>query len=164
MCKLAARLRELHNQLTTMDKYASEGRCISDGAERQRQQLWDNIIKEAVEDDPYSQWLEEGRWRHTKLPSTKVVEQMASVAKRRAEDTEKEDELARKRIAKEKMQEDMRCGGATAHKAVKSALGAKKEFVQPTHTIKTDDGISSDPTKVHNAFTQEWAKKVFKLS
>jgi hypothetical protein len=58
---------------------------------------------------------------------------MAQVAKRRVEETEKENEQARRKIAKERMQEDMRSGGATAHKAVKSAVGAKKEFVQPTH-------------------------------
>ena len=61
------------------------------------------------------------------------------------------------------MQEDMRNGGATAHKAVKSAMGAKKEFVQTTQTIKTKEGINSDPNQVHKAFTEEWAKKVFKL-
>ena len=57
----------------------------------------------------------------------------------------------------------MRNGGATAHKAIKSALGAKKEYVQPTHTIQTEEGINSDPNQAHQAFKKEWAKKVFRL-
>ena len=40
MVKLAARLRELQNQLLTNDKYIVEGRQVSGEAERQRQQLW----------------------------------------------------------------------------------------------------------------------------
>ena len=71
---------------------------------------------------------------------------MAQIAKKRLQETEKEDEQARRQIAKERMQEDMRNGGATAHKAVKRALGAKKEFVQPTHTVNTKEGISSEPS------------------
>ena len=35
--------------------------------------------------------------------------------------------------------------------------------MQPTHTIATEDGISSDPKQVHQAFTEEWAEKVFRL-
>ena len=54
-------------------------------------------------------------------------------------------------------------GGATAHQAVKSPLGAKKEYAQPTHTIKTKEGINSDPNQMHKAFTEEWAKKVLRL-
>ena len=50
MSKLAARLRELQNQLITNDKYIAEGEHVSEDAERQRQQLWLNIIKEVVED------------------------------------------------------------------------------------------------------------------
>lgn len=100
--------------------------------------------------------------RH-KNATNKDSGRMAQMAKKRAEETEKEDDQARRRIAKERMQEDMRNGGATAHKAVKSALGAKKEYVQPTHTIKTEEGINSDPNQVHKAFTEEWAKKVFHL-
>jgi hypothetical protein len=52
MTKLAARLRELHNQLNTNDKYIAEGRTVSDMAEKLRQQLWANISKEAVEELP----------------------------------------------------------------------------------------------------------------
>ena len=61
MTKLAARLRELQNQLSTNDKYTEEGRTVSEVVERQRQQLWTNITKEAVEDLPYAQWLKEGK-------------------------------------------------------------------------------------------------------
>ena len=74
MTKLAARLRELNNQLITNDKYTAEGRTVSESAERQRQQLWANITNEAVEDLPYAQWLEEGKWRHTRMPPTKTLE------------------------------------------------------------------------------------------
>lgn len=61
------------------------------------------------------------------------------------------------------MNEDMKNGGALAHKAVKGALGAKKEYVQPTHTIATEEGVSSDPNQVHKMFTEKWSEKVFKL-
>ena len=61
------------------------------------------------------------------------------------------------------MNEDMRNEGAAAHKAVKGALGSKKEYVRPTHTIATSDGVSSDPKQVHQAFTEEWSEKVFNL-
>lgn len=57
----------------------------------------------------------------------------------------------------------MRNGGAAAHKAVKGALGAKKEYVQPTHTIQTEEGVNSEPKQVHQAFTNVWSTKVFKL-
>ena len=87
---------------------------------------------------------------------------MVQMAKKRVEETEKEDDQARRKIAKERMQEDTRNGGATAHKAGKSALGAKKEYVQPTHTIKTEEGINSDPNQVHKAFTEECAKRCSK--
>ena len=66
-----------------------------------------------------------------------------------------------RKVARDKMNEDMRSGGAAAHKAVKGALGSKKEYVQPAHTIATSDGVSSDPKQVHQAFTQEWSEKVF---
>ena len=88
---------------------------------------------------------------------------MAQVAKKRAGENEREDDQARRKIAKDKMQEDMRNGGATAHKAVKIALGAKKEYVQPTHAIQTEEGINSDPNQVHQVFTKEWTNKVFRL-
>ena len=130
---------------------------------KDKPQRWLNITKEAVEDLPYAQWLEEGKWKHTKLPQTKTVEKMAQVAKKTAEEIEKEDDQARRKIAKDKMQEDMRNGGAAAHKAVKIALGAEKEYVQPTHTIQTEEGINSDPNQVHKAFTKEWTKHVFRL-
>ena len=89
--------------------------------------------------------------------------QLLKMATKRAEETNKEAEKERKRAAKEKMNEDMKQGGAAAHKAVKGALGSKKEYVQPTHTIATEEGVSSDPKQVHEAFTKEWAEKVFKL-
>ena len=129
MCKFAARLRELHNQLVTNDKYKLEGRNVSDNVEKQRQQLWQNITKEAVDDLPYAQWLEEGKWKNTGLPQTKTVGTMAQVANKRAQETEKKKTTRRE----ERKGRDMRNGGAAAHKAVKSALGAKKEYVQPTH-------------------------------
>ena len=66
-------------------------------------------------------------------------------------------------MAKDKMNEDMKNGGAAAHKAVKGALGSKKEYVQPTHTIVTNEGISSDPQQVHHAFTKEWSENAFRL-
>ena len=62
---------------------------------------------------------------------------MKQVAKKRAEETDKEADKARRKVARDKMQEDMRSGGAATHKVVKGALGAKKEYVQPTHTIHT---------------------------
>jgi hypothetical protein len=85
------------------------------------------------------------------------------MAKKRAEETNKEAEKERKKAAKDKMNEDMKNGGAAAHKAVKGALGSKKEYVQPTHTIATEEGISSEPKKVHQAFKKEWEEKVFRL-
>ena len=88
---------------------------------------------------------------------------MVQVARKSAEETDKEADSERRRVAKEKMSEDMRSGGAAAHKAVKGALGAKREYVQPTHTIKTSEGVSSDPRQVHQAFTEELAEKVFRL-
>ena len=60
------------------------------------------------------------------------------------------------------MNEDMKNGGAAARKAVKGALGSKKEYVQTTHTIATSEGISFDPKQVHHAVTEEWSEKVFK--
>ena len=88
MTKLAARLRELQNQLSTNDKYIEEGRTVSEVPERQRQQLWTNINKEAVEDLPCAQWLKEGKWRHTQMPPTTTAEKLAQVAKKRAEETD----------------------------------------------------------------------------
>ena len=61
------------------------------------------------------------------------------------------------------MQEAMRSGGVAAHKAAKGALGAKKEYVQPTHTVQTEDGVTSNPGEVHQAFAEEWSRKVFRL-
>ena len=52
---------------------------------------------------------------HTHLPQTKTVEKLAQVAKKRVEENEREDDQARRKLAKDKMQEDMRNGGATAH-------------------------------------------------
>ena len=46
---------------------------------------------------------------------------------------------------------------------VKSALGAKKEYVQLTHTVKTKEGINSDPNQVHKAFMEEWTTNIFDL-
>ena len=69
MTKLAARLRELQNQLGANDKHIAEGRMVSETAEKQRQQLWTNITKEADEDLPYAQWLEEGKWRRKNATS-----------------------------------------------------------------------------------------------
>ena len=89
MNKLAARLRELHNQLITNDKYVAEGRKVSQDAELQRQHLWTNITKDAVEDTPYTQWLGQGRWRNATMPSTKTVEKLALIAKKRAEENER---------------------------------------------------------------------------
>ena len=60
------------------------------------------------------------------MPTTKTVEKLAQIAKRRAEENEKEDDLARRKIAKEIMQDDMKKGGAAAHRAVTSALEATK--------------------------------------
>ena len=57
---------------------------------------------------------------------------------KRVQETGKEPDKARRKVARDKMQEDMRSGGGATHKAVKGALGAKKEYVQPTHTIQTD--------------------------
>ena len=74
----------------------------------------------------------------------------------------------RKRKKKEKVcksenarRHEMR--GVVAHKVAKGALGAKKEYVQPTHTVQTEDGVTSSPGEVHQAFAEEWSKKVFKL-
>ena len=75
MTKLAARLRELQNQLVTNDKYIAEGKKVSENAERQGQQLWTNITKDVVEYLPYAQWLEERKWRHTRMPPTKTVQE-----------------------------------------------------------------------------------------
>ena len=64
------------------------------------------------------------------MPPTKTVEKLGQVAKKRAEETDKENEQARRKAATVKMQEDMRNGGATAHKAVKGALADPKAGAQ----------------------------------
>ena len=46
---------------------------------------------------------------------------------------------------------------------VKGAAGAKKEYVQPTHTVKIDGVINSEPMQVQKAFAEEWSAKVFRL-
>ena len=61
------------------------------------------------------------------------------------------------------MQEYMRRGGALVHKAAKGVAGAKKEYVQPTHTVKFAGEITLEPAKVHKLFTDEWAEQVFRL-
>ena len=93
------------------------------------QQLWHKITTDTVEEQPYAQWLEEGRWEKTHLPQADIVGKMAQLARKRADEADKEADKARRKVAQGKMQEDMRNGGAAAHKAVKGALGAKKEYV-----------------------------------
>ena len=62
------------------------------------------------------------------------------------------------------MTEDINRGAAIAHRAIKSAAGAKKDFVQPTRMIKDGDGkLTADPKEVHKEFTQQWSDKVFNL-
>lgn len=56
MCKLAAKLGELHNQLATNDKYKKMAEMYLKMLTKQ--QLWVNITREAVEELPYAQWLE----------------------------------------------------------------------------------------------------------
>ena len=62
----------------------------------------------------------------------------------------------------DKFKEDLKKGGSLVHEAIKSAKGGKREFVQPTHTIRTEKGITSQPSAVHQAFEQEWSEQVFK--
>ena len=35
------------------------------------------------------------------------------------------------------------------HKTIKNVKGCKKEFVQPTHIIKVQDKITSEPAEIH---------------
>ena len=163
MQKLVARLRELHCQACTVDKQKEEGRSPSEVALKQMQQLWQNITKDAIEEKPYVQWLQGGKWELTQPPTRGTVKKLLHKAVKRAEETEKEAEKERRKAAKDKMNEDMKNGGAAAHTAVKGALGSKKEYVQPTHTIATSEGITSDPQQVHHAFAKEWSEKVFRL-
>ena len=135
---MAARLKELQCQIRTLNKKEAEGKDISDVEIKQMWQLWGNITNDAVEETPYTQWLEGGKWELTQFPTSETVEKLLQVARKRAEETNKEAEKERKKVAKDKMNEDMKNGGAAAHKAVKGALGSKKEYVQPTHTIATE--------------------------
>ena len=93
------------------------------------------------------------------MPQSQIVERFAKIGAKRAEEHDKEVDKERRKMAKAKMQEDMRNGGAAAHKAVKGALGAKKEYVQPTHTIQTEEGVSSDPKQAHQAFHQRMVEE-----
>ena len=63
----------------------------------------------------------------------------------------------------EKFKEDVKRGTALANKAVKTAKGGKKEFVQPTHTVQTSEGITSMPKQIHEAFKKEWSGKALRL-
>ena len=92
MNKLVARLNELLSQLQTEDRYKSNGGSITEGAERQKQQLWKNIIKDTVEDEPYAKWLTQGKWQLTELPDTKTVEKLLQTARKRVEETDKDTE------------------------------------------------------------------------
>lgn len=163
MNKFVARLCELLSQLRTEDRHRTNGNCISDEAARQRQQLWQNITNDAVEDQPYGQWLTEGKWHLTELPETRTVENVANIEKKESRIPTKKLRRKGEKLAKDKMHEDMRNGGVAARKAVKGALGAKKEYVQPTHTIQVEGGVTSNPSEVHKAFAEEWPKKVFRL-
>ena len=58
---MAARLRELHNQLKSAAKHAKEGKQVSKRAAAQRDQLWANIARTAVETKPYEQWLHQDK-------------------------------------------------------------------------------------------------------
>jgi len=88
---------------------------------------------------------------------------MADMATKQAAKETKQAEQARKKIAKERLQEDIKKGGALACKAVSSAQGARKEYVQPTHTVQTAAGLTSDPQQVQKAFADEWSEKVLNL-
>lgn len=96
MNKLVARLKELRSQQLTELRCKAEGKQISEGAERQNQQLWQNIIKDAVEEQPYAQWLEKGKWEHTQLPQSQIVERLATNAAKRAEENDKEADKERR--------------------------------------------------------------------
>ena len=90
MYKLVSRLRELHCQVGTAEKHTAEGEPTSEAAERQMKQLWQNITKDAVEELPYAQWLQEGKWGLTQMPPKSTVGKLLQTAKERAEANEKE--------------------------------------------------------------------------
>ena len=62
MHKLAARLKELNCQVSNEEEARKAGRCGSEAALKQMHQLWQNIKKDAVEEIPYAQFLEQGKW------------------------------------------------------------------------------------------------------
>ena len=160
---LAARLKELLNQQQVAYRYQKEGREVSNRASAQRDKLWSNIVKSAPETEPYTQWLTDEKWVATAMPPTKTLQHMFEVAEKRAKVAASDSEKARKKSAKDKLREDIKKGGALAHKAVKGAQGAKKEYVQPTHTVMTEEGLTSEPQKVQKAFADAWSKRVFNL-
>ena len=90
-------MKELHCQCGAEEKQTEEGKCISEAAMKQMQQLWQNITKDAVEEAPYERWLAEGKWGLTQIPPKSTVEKLLQIAKKRAEETDKEAEKGRKR-------------------------------------------------------------------
>ena len=76
MQKLVARLRELYCQVCT------EGRSPSEVALKQMQQLWQNTTRYVVEEKPYAQWLEEGKWEQTQLPEGDTVKKLLQTKQR----------------------------------------------------------------------------------
>ena len=104
---------------------------MSNQAAAQRDQLWANITRTAIEVEPYGQWLQQGRWEDTMTPSLEVAAKMAEVADKRAKQKAQTIEAARKKRAKEKLQENLKKGGALVHRAIKSAMGAKKRMCSP---------------------------------
>ena len=93
----SARLRELYCQVCTVDKQKAEGKIPSEAALRQMQQLWQNTIKYVVEEKPYVQWLEGGKWEQTQLPKGETVKKLLQTVVKRAEEADKEADKERKK-------------------------------------------------------------------
>ena len=80
---MAARLKELNCQVSNDEKLREAGRSTSEAAVRQMHQLWQNSTKDAVEELPYAQWLVQGKWELTQLPTSSMLEKLRQIAKRR---------------------------------------------------------------------------------
>ena len=97
MQKSVARLKELQCQMQTFNRRETEGKEILEVELVQMLQLWRNTTKDAVEEEPYAPWLDEGKWELTRLPTSEKVDKLLQMAKKRAEETDKEAEKERKK-------------------------------------------------------------------
>ena len=76
----------------------------------------------------------------------------------------KEAEQQRKRIATDKMSDDLTTGGHLAHAVVKVVAGGKKVWTLPTHTVKIENGqVSPEPKVIQAEFHKVWCNVFFLL-